>query len=81
MNCSTNGLPKLQDILKLSIRKPRRRCLFSSYSGAVIQSGWAEHFFAKFDPDGYRLDQLEPAFGRKHSFERALDPRAVSVVA
>jgi KamA family protein len=39
-------------------------------------------FFARFDPDAYWFDQLEPAFGRKNFFfERDRDPWAVSTVA
>jgi len=39
-------------------------------------------FFAKFDPDVYWFDQLEPAFGKKRFFfERDQDAWAVSTVA
>jgi KamA family protein len=39
-------------------------------------------FFAKFDPDAYWFDQLEPAFGKKrYFFERDQDAWAVSTVA
>lgn len=39
-------------------------------------------FFARFDPDAYWFDQLEPAFGKQHFFfEVGRDPWAVSTVA
>ncbi|UCF35649.1 MAG: lysine 2,3-aminomutase [Acidobacteriota bacterium] len=39
-------------------------------------------FFARFDPEACWLDDLTPAFGRKHFFfEREYEPTAVSTVA
>ena len=39
-------------------------------------------FFARFDPEAAWLDDLEPAFGRKHFFfERDAEPLTVTTVA